>query len=442
MENVRKPDEKRLVRIIPDYTEMAAGSVLIECGRTRVICTASVQEGVPPFLKGKGQGWLTAEYAMLPGATPERKARDGIKKDGRSVEIQRLIGRSLRAACDLGMLGERTVYIDCDVIQADGGTRTASITGGFVALCLAVDKLLKAGKIADSPIIRQVAAISVGVVDGACTLDLEYAQDSRAEVDMNVVMTKNRKGKTGFVEVQGTGEHKCYSRTELNQLIDLAEKGVSELMETQKAALGDCADVICRKAKLVLASNNFGKLRELRAMLGDTFDVRSMRDMGIQLEVDETGETFEENALLKAQALMDICHCATLADDSGLCVDALGGRPGVHSARYCGVHGDDEANNQLLLKELDQVNGTRSAYYGAAIALCRPGREPVITYGKCDGEILREYRGEGGFGYDPLFLSKDLGITFAEADAESKNRVSHRARAIQALIERLNEEND
>ena len=153
MENVRKPDEKRLVRIIPDYTEMAAGSVLIECGRTRVICTASVQEGVPPFLKGKGQGWLTAEYAMLPGATPERKARDGIKKDGRSVEIQRLIGRSLRAACDLGMLGERTVYIDCDVIQADGGTRTASITGGFAALCLAVDKLLKAGKIADSPII-------------------------------------------------------------------------------------------------------------------------------------------------------------------------------------------------------------------------------------------------------------------------------------------------
>lgn len=442
MENVRKPDEKRLVRIIPDYTEMAAGSVLIECGRTRVICTASVQEGVPPFLKGKGQGWLTAEYAMLPGATPERKARDGIKKDGRSVEIQRLIGRSLRAACDLGMLGERTVYIDCDVIQADGGTRTASITGGFVALCLAVDKLLKAGKIADSPIIRQVAAISVGVVDGVCTLDLEYAQDSRAEVDMNVVMTKNRKGKTGFVEVQGTGEHKCYSRTELNQLIDLAENGVSELMETQKAALGDCADVICRKPKLVLASNNFGKLRELRAMLGDTFDVRSMRDMGIQLEVDETGETFEENALLKAQALMDICHCATLADDSGLCVDALGGRPGVHSARYCGVHGDDEANNQLLLKELDQANGTRSAHYGAAIALCRPGRVPLITYGKCDGEILREYRGEGGFGYDPLFLSKDLGVTFAEADAESKNRVSHRARAIQALIERLNEEND
>ncbi len=442
MENGRRPDEKRPVRIITDYTEMAAGSVLIECGRTRVICTASVQEGVPSFLKGRGQGWLTAEYAMLPGATPERKARDGVKKDGRSVEIQRLIGRSLRAACDLGLLGERTVYIDCDVIQADGGTRTASITGGFVALCLAVDRLLQEGKIADSPIIRQVAAISVGVIDGDCTLDLEYAQDSRAQVDMNVVMTTDRRGERGFVEVQGTGEHKCYSRSELNRLIDLAEKGVGELMEAQRKALGDRADVICRKPKLVLASNNFGKLRELRAMLGDAFDVRSMRDMGIALEVDETGETFEENALLKAQALMNICHCATLADDSGLCVSALGGRPGVHSARYCGVHGDDEANNQLLLKELDQANGSRDAYYGAAIALCRPGREPVITFGKCDGEILREYRGTGGFGYDPLFFSKDLGMTFAEADAESKNRVSHRARAIQALIDRLNREND
>ena len=441
MENERMPEEKRPVRIIPDYTEMAAGSVLIECGRTRVICTASVQEGVPPFLKGRGQGWLTAEYAMLPGSTPDRKARDGVKKDGRSVESQRLIGRSLRAACDLGLLGERTIYIDCDVIQADGGTRTASITGGFVALCLAVDKLLKAGKIVDSPIIRQVAAISVGVIDGTCTLDLDYAQDSRAEVDMNVVMTKDRRGETGFVEVQGTGERKCYSRGELNRLIDLAEKGVSELMDAQRAALGDRADVICRKPKLVLASNNFGKLRELRAMLGEKFDVRSMRDMGIQLEVDETGETFAENALLKAQALMEICHCATLADDSGLCVDALGGRPGVHSARYCGVHGDDEANNQLLLKELAQAGGSRDAHYGVAIALCRPGCEPLITYGRCDGEILTEYRGTGGFGYDPLFLSKDLGVTFAEADAESKNRVSHRARAIQEMIDRLEKEN-
>ncbi len=441
MENTsRAADALRQVRLIPDYTEMAAGSVLVECGRTRVICTASVQEGVPPFLKGKGSGWLTAEYAMLPGATPQRKARDGVKKDGRSVEIQRLIGRSLRAACDLTRLGERTIYIDCDVIQADGGTRTASITGAFAALCLAADKLLHDGVLVDSPIVRQVAAVSVGVVDGQCVLDLEYAQDSRAQVDMNVVMTRDARGEMGYVEVQGTGERKCYSRGELNRLLDLAEAGVRELMDAQRAALGERAEVICKKPRLVLASNNFGKLRELRAMLSDRFDVCSMREMGVAMDVEETGTTFEENALIKAQALMDVCGCATLADDSGLCVDALGGRPGVYSARYCGVHGDDEANNQLLLKELENVPEPRTAHYGAAIALCRPGHEPLIVYGACEGEILRAYRGEGGFGYDPLFYSKDLQMTFAEADAESKNRVSHRARAIQLLLEKLESE--
>ena len=441
MENLRKNDELREIRIIPDYTEMAAGSVLVCCGRTRVLCTASVQEGVPPFLKGKGTGWLTAEYAMLPGSTPQRKQRDGLKKDGRSVEIQRLIGRSLRAACDFSRMGERTIYIDCDVIQADGGTRTASITGGFVALCLAVAKLMKEGKMPDSPIVKQVAAISVGVVDKECTLDLEYSQDVRAETDMNVVMTRDAKGNMGYVEVQGTGEHGCYTRDELNRLLDLAEKGVNELMAAQVAALGDRADVLFKKPRLVLASNNFGKLRELKAILGDIYDVYSQREMGLNVEVEENGETFEENALIKAEALMKLTGCATLADDSGICVDALGGRPGVYSARYCGVHGDDEANNQLLLKELENVDDpNRTAHYGAAVALCRPGHAPIITYGKCGGKILREYRGEGGFGYDPMFYSDDLGMTFAEADPEAKNAVSHRARAIRLLLEKLEAE--
>ncbi len=441
MEEKRDRNEMRLVRIIPDYTEMAAGSALICCGRTRVLCTASAQDGVPPFLKGKGSGWLTAEYAMLPGATPQRKARDGVKKDGRSVEIQRLIGRSLRAACDLTRLGERTVYIDCDVLQADGGTRTASITGGFVALCLAVLKLLESGAIQDSPIVRQVAAISAGVVDGECTLDLEYAQDSRAQVDMNIVMTRDADGEMGYVEVQGTGEHKSYSRAELDELLALGEMGVNALMRAQTAALGERADVIFKKPKLVLASNNFGKLRELRAMLGDRFDVRSMREMGVEADVEETGETFEENALIKARALMQLTGCATLADDSGLCVDALGGRPGVYSARFCGVHGDDEANNDLLLKEMDAVpDGQRGAHYGCALALCRPGHADMTVYGRCDGRILRARDGEGGFGYDPLFWSDDLQMSFGQADAESKNRISHRARAIEALIRALEAE--
>lgn len=441
MEEIRRSDELRQVRIIPDYTEMAAGSVLVCCGRTRVLCTASVQDGVPAFLKGKGVGWLTAEYAMLPGATPQRKARDGVKKDGRSVEIQRLIGRSLRAACDFTRMGERTFYIDCDVLQADGGTRTASITGGFVALCLAVSRLIREGRMQDSPIVRQVAAVSVGVVDEVCTLDLEYVQDSRAQVDMNIVMTRDAEGKMGYVEVQGTGEHKCYSREELNTLLALGEKGVTELMQAQLDALGDRADVLFRKPKLVLASNNFGKLRELKAILGDRYEVLSMREMGINVDVEENGETFEENALIKARTLMEMTGCATLADDSGLCVDALGGRPGVYSARYCGVHGDDEANNRLLLKEMERVeDADRTAHYGCAVALCRPGHEPLITYGRCDGRILRAYEGEGGFGYDPLFWSKDLEMSFGLADPEAKNAISHRARAIRLLLERLEAE--
>ena len=437
--NQRAANALRTLEIHPGFTEMAAGSALICAGRTRVLCTASVQEGVPPFLRGSGRGWLTAEYAMLPGSTPQRKARDGVKRDGRGVEIGRLIGRSLRAACDLSRLGERTIYIDCDVLQADGGTRTAAVTGGFVALCLAVKKLMDAGKLVDSPIVRQVAAVSVGIVGGTPTLDLDYAFDSRADADMNVVMTRQG-GKMAYAEIQGTGEGRPYDRAELNALLDLAQEGVSRLMDAQLQALGSAADVIGRKPVLVLATGNFGKIKELRAMLGGRFDVRSMREMGVEMDVEETGETFEENALLKAEALMRATGCAALADDSGLLVDALGGRPGVYSARYAGVHGDDEANNQLLLKELADTPEPRTARYAAAVALCRPGREPLVAFGTCEGSILREYRGDGGFGYDPLFYSDDLQMTLAEASPEAKNAISHRARAVQKLLKMLEDE--
>ncbi len=434
----RKADQLRPVNIITDYTDMAAGSVLIECGRTRVICTASVEEGVPPFLKGTGKGWLTAEYAMLPGSTDRRKQREFLKRDGRSVEIQRLIGRSLRACCDLTRLGERTVYLDCDVIQADGGTRTASITGSFVALCLAVNRLMKAGKMMDSPVVKQLAAVSCGVVDDEALLDLRYLEDSHAQVDMNLVMTRDPlTGEMEYVEVQGTGEGRPLKKDELGRLLELGEAGIAALMGKQTEALDEAAEVIARRPKLVLASGNFGKLREMRLLLGDRFDVVSMKELGLDPEIDENGETFEENALIKANALMKLTGCAAIADDSGLEVDALGGRPGVHSARYCGVHGDDEANNRLLLKELENVPEPRTARYACAMALARPGHEPLVARGTCEGSILREYRGEGGFGYDPLFLSADFGKTFAEATMEEKNAVSHRARAIRNLLDML-----
>jgi ribonuclease PH len=435
--NDRKADALRSIEIIPGFTKMAAGSALISCGRTRVLCTASVEASVPPFLKGKGRGWLTAEYAMLPGATPVRKPRDGVRRDGRSVEISRLIGRALRAGCDLTRLGERTIYIDCDVLQADGGTRAAAITGGFVALCLAVDKLIGEGALMDSPVLAHVAAVSAGVVDGAAALDLDYAEDSRADVDMNIAMAVSPDGSGKFIEVQGGAEGAAFDRTHLDAMLALGEAGIRRLAALQREALGDAAAVIAKKPKLVIATANFGKLREMRLLLGHRFDVVSMKELGLLADIDENGETFEQNALIKAEALMNMTGCAAIADDSGLEVDALGGRPGVHSARYAGVHGDDEANNQLLLKELEHTPQPRTARYVCAVALCRPNHRPLVARAACEGEILTQYRGDGGFGYDPLFLSHDFDKTFAEASMAEKNAVSHRARAIAKLLDAL-----
>jgi len=231
----RQPDQLRTVRITRHYTKHAEGSVLIECGDTKVICTASIVEKVPGFLKGKNQGWLTAEYGMLPRSTNTRIDREAArgKQSGRTQEIQRLIGRSLRAVVDLTKLGERTIHIDCDVIQADGGTRTASITGAFVAVQDAVSYLLKQNLLTESPIRDHIAAISVGISEGTPVLDLDYIEDSNCDTDMNVVMT----GNGGFVEIQGTAEGATFSHAEMNSLIALADKGIRELIAAQKAAL-------------------------------------------------------------------------------------------------------------------------------------------------------------------------------------------------------------
>jgi len=233
----RLNNQLRPVRIIPNFIKHPDGSVLIEAGDTRVICAAMLEEKVPPFLKGSGQGWITSEYSLLPSSTETRTQREASrgKISGRTSEIQRLIGRSLRAVVDMHALGERTIWLDCDVIQADGGTRTASITGSFVALYLALKKLRDKGVIDNIPLKDYVAAVSVGMVDGEVLLDLEYVEDSRAEVDMNVVMT----GQGEFVEIQGTGEKSCYSRAQLDAMLALAEKGIRELIDAQKAILGE-----------------------------------------------------------------------------------------------------------------------------------------------------------------------------------------------------------
>ena len=231
----RGASELRPVEIIPGFVRSALGSVLIELGETRVICTASLEDQVPPFLRDTGKGWVTAEYGMLPGSSPQRIARESGRGrvGGRTHEIQRLIGRSLRAITSLGLLGPRTIWLDCDVIQADGGTRTASITGSYVALALAVRQLQAQGKISGNPLTGSVAAVSVGIIDGEPRLDLCYEEDSRADVDMNVVMT----GTGRFVEVQGTAESVPFTKIQLDRLASLATKGIEQLTQLQRRAL-------------------------------------------------------------------------------------------------------------------------------------------------------------------------------------------------------------
>lgn len=233
----RAADEMRSLQFVPNFTMHAAGSVLAVFGNTKVLCTASIEERVPPFLRGEGKGWITAEYGMLPGSTHTRSSREAArgKQSGRTLEIQRLIGRSLRAAVDLELLGERTITIDCDVIQADGGTRTASISGGYIALVLALHKLVEQGSLEKTPLVSQIAAISVGIYQGVPVLDLDYLEDSAADTDMNVIMDNSGQ----MIEVQATAEQAPFSTKELLEMIKLAEKGIAQITAAQVAVLAE-----------------------------------------------------------------------------------------------------------------------------------------------------------------------------------------------------------
>lgn len=427
----RAPMETRPCVIQPGFVETADGSCLIATGKTRVICTASVEESVPPFMRGEGRGWVTAEYAMLPASTGRRKARDGIKKDGRSVEIQRLIGRSLRQAVDMTLLGERTITLDCDVLTADGGTRTAAITGAYVALVMAVDKLMKNGLIDKNPVVAQVAAVSAGLVEDAPLLDLCYAEDSHAQTDMNFVM--NHRGE--FIELQGTGEGRAFTNRELQVLLDAGRAGVRSLMKAQREALDGRGSLLLPLPVVVAASGNAHKLKELNELFGGVCRLISMREAGFEGEIDESGSTFEENAALKAETVMKTLGLPTLADDSGLSVDALNGAPGVYSARYAGDHGNDGENNALLLQNMDGQEN-RACRFVCVMALALPGQSTQLIRGECLGQLLREQRGQGGFGYDPLFLYKN-DQTFAQMTEREKNAVSHRANAARGMLETL-----
>ena len=427
-EDGRKFNEERKIKITKDVNIYAEGSVLIEVGNTKVICTASVSEKVPPFLRGTGKGWVTAEYSMLPRATNERNQREASKGKltGRTVEIQRLIGRALRSAIDLEKLGERLITIDCDVIQADGGTRTTSITGGYVALALAIKKLLKEEIIEENPLIANVAAISVGKIDSELMVDLKYSEDSAAEVDMNVIM--NKKGE--FIEVQGTGEESTFTRTELNGLLDLAEASIKRIIDLQDKVIEQ------ENLKIFLTTGNKHKIEEISDIFSDieNVEILSIKD-GVEIpEVIEDGTTFEENSKKKAVEIAKFLNMITIADDSGLCVDALNGEPGVYSARYSGT-GDDLKNNEKLIENLKGIEN-RKAKFVSVITLAKPNGETFSFEGEILGEIIDNPRGNTGFGYDPHFYVEEYQKTLAQLP-ELKNKISHRAKALEKLKKEL-----
>lgn len=439
----RKNDENRLVTIETNYLKHPEGSVLISFGDTKVICNATIEARVPRFLKGMGSGWVHAEYSMLPRATNTRNIREAAKGklSGRTMEIQRLIARSLRSSIDLEALGERSITVDCDVIQADGGTRTASITGAFVALKLAIQTLLDSGELTESPIKENVAAISVGILkDGEAVLDLNYLEDSSAEVDMNLVMTSRGQ----FVEIQGTGEESTFSSEQLSVMLEFGKKGINELIQVQDEAFQQALSLknngikpypLIPKDEILIATANAGKAREFEALFAKKgFKVKTLHDFSEIPEVEETGTTFEENALLKAETIARTLNMLVLADDSGLKVDVLDGAPGVFSARYAGEFKSDAANNAKLLHELTGVaEGDRTAQFHCTLALALPGKTSLVVEGEVEGLILTIPKGENGFGYDPLFFVESKGKTMAELTQDEKNEISHRALALENL---------
>src|SRR5699024_6257485 len=374
---------------------------------TQVICSATIEESVPPFLRGSETGWVSAEYSMLPRATNTRNRRESSKGklSGRTMEIQRLIGRSLRAVVDLEKFGERSIIVDCDVIQADGGTRTASITGAFVALQLAINKLMQTGELSENPIKEHLAAINVGILeDDSYAVDLDYIEDSACQVDMNLVMTESGR----FVEIQGTGEEATFDGDQLNHLLHYGKEAIESLIAYQKEALyvQNTANNAVADKTIMIATGNMGKAKEFEKMFAKAgYQIKTMKDFPELPEVQETGQTFEENARLKAETIANILQCPVLADDSGLTVDALGGMPGIYSARFAGEQKSDASNNAKLLHELtDVADENRTAQFHCTLVFAAPQKESLVVEGIWNGRIARIPRGENGFGYDPLFI--------------------------------------
>ena len=431
----RGPRDLRPIRFELGVQKWAEGSCLVRFGDTQVLCAATIADRVPPHLRGKGTGWVTAEYSMLPRATAERSDRESAKGriGGRTHEIQRLIGRSLRGVVDLTRLGERTITVDCDVLQADGGTRTASITGGYVALGMA---LITYGM--ERLLVSKVAAVSVGIVDG---VDVPRPRLQRG-LPRRGRHERRRDRRQHLRRTAGHGRGPAVRSR--GDDVDARSRRRGPGDAVRRAGRGARHGPTVTPPRLLVATRSEHKLRELRELLRlRDGELLTLDEAGVAGEPVEDGETFEANAAIKARFGLEATGLPTLADDSGIEVEALGGGPGVRTRRYAGEQATDDDNNTKLLGALaERPTNERRARYVCVLALAMPNEPLVFARGVCAGRIATSPRGSGGFGYDPIFEPEGEppgGRTFGQWTAVEKNRISHRARAAREMAPHLAE---
>lgn len=424
----RTPRELRNIQIKTNVFKYPEGSVVISFGDTEVICNATVQ---PQASKqaASGQGWISVEYNQLPRATGQRQNRRSLA--AADENLAETIGKALRGVCDLSRLAEREIVIDCDVVQADGGTQSASLTGAFVALRLAVNRLLAQNELASDPIRENVAGVGVALLpDGTCVLDPDEYEEEQALVGMSLVMNEGG----DFLSIQAFGADTSFSGNDLNELLHYGAVGIESLIASQKEALVDKTHEVPEKT-IVIATGNVGKAKEFAALFGAAgYEIKTLKDFPDLPDVAETGTTFEANARLKAETISQLIQQPVLADDSGLCVDALSGMPGVYSARFAGEQKSDAANNAKLLHELyDVPDEKRGAHFHCTLVFAAPQKDSLVVSADWYGRIGRIPRGDYGFGYDPLFIPDGMEKTSAELLPTEKNHLSHRGQAMAKL---------
>lgn len=434
----RGVQEIRKVTIQSNILKKSKGSVLISVGDTKIICRGFVEE-TSEFLKGTGTGWITASCKNISETTSQlrRKEKKLADFDKDTTQISNLIANSLLAVTDLSLLGERVIHIDCDILQMDGDFVAPCITGAFATLRLIVDGLLQKNLVTTDPLQENIAAINAGILStGECAVDLTADETLGSLATMLVVMTESGR----FIECHTSGKMTTFEGQQLNDFLVYGQRAIEEVLAFQKEALFldiDTKEKVDNQT-IIIATGNMGKAREFSSMFQKAgYTIKTMNDFPELSEVEETGKTFEENARLKAETIAHILKCPVLADDSGLTVDALDGRPGVYSARFAGEQKSDAANNAKLLYELTNVpDEKRTAQFHCTLVFAAPQKESLVVEAQWNGRIGRIPRGENGFGYDPLFVVDGLDKTAAELSESEKNAISHRGQAMVKLQEK------